>query len=115
MSNRDLVSVIIPTCNRANYPAESLESDLAQTYRNLEVIVVNDGSTDETKTKLEPFLHRKSYFEKPNGGKSSALNLGLKHISGDFVWVFDGDDVALPELVESHIKAIKPIIQWWIL
>lgn len=104
MSNQDLVSVIIPTYNRANYLVESLESVLAQTYRNLEVIVVNDGSTDETKTKLEPFLGRISYFEKSNGGKSSALNLGLKHISGDYVWVFDDDDVALPELVASHME-----------
>ena len=78
MSRQELVSVIIPTYNRANYLVESLESVLAQTYRNIEVIVVNDGSTDETKSKLEPFLDRISYFEKLNGGKSSALNLGLK-------------------------------------
>lgn len=102
-----MVSVIIPTYNRANYLVQSLESVLAQTYRNLEVIVVNDGSTDETKTKLEPYLNRISYFEKTNGGKSSALNLGLKHISGNYVWVFDDDDVALPELVESHISVFE--------
>lgn len=107
MSHQDLVSVIIPTYNRANYLVESLDSVLAQTYRNLEVIVVNDGSTDETKTKLVPFLDRISYFEKSNGGKSSALNLGLKHISGDYVWVFDDDDVALPELVELHISVFE--------
>ena len=107
MSNQELVSVIIPTYNRSNYLIQSLESVLAQTYRNLEVIVVNDGSTDETKTKLEPFLHRISYFEKSNGGKSSALNLGLKHISGNYVWVFDDDDVALPELVELHISVFE--------
>ncbi len=107
MSHQDLVSVIIPTYNRANYLVESLESVLAQTYRNLEVIVVNDGSTDETKTKLEPFLGRISYSEKSNGGKSSALNLGLKHVSGNYVWVFDDDDVALPELVESHISVFE--------
>lgn len=107
MSNQDLVSVIIPTYNRANYIVKSLQSVLTQTYRNLEVIVVNDGSTDETKTKLEPFLDRISYFEKTNGGKSSALNLGLEHISGDFVWVFDDDDVALPELVASHLSVFE--------
>lgn len=107
MSHQDLVSVIIPTYNRANYLVESLESVLAQTYRNLEVIVVNDGSTDETKAKLEPFLGRISYIEKSNGGKSSALNLGLKHISGNYVWVFDDDDVALPELVELHISVFE--------
>ena len=107
MSNQERVSVIIPTYSRADYLIQSLESVLAQTYRNLEVIVVNDGSTDETKTKLEPYLNRISYFEKSNGGKSSALNLGLKHISGDYVWVFDDDDVALPELVESHLSVFE--------
>ena len=107
MSHQERVSVIIPTYNRAGYLKQSLESVLAQTYRNLEVIVVNDGSTDETKTKLEPYLNRISYFEKSNGGKSSALNLGLKHISGEYVWVFDDDDIALPELVASHISVFE--------
>ena len=103
MIRQELVTVIIPTYNRANYLVESLESVLAQTYRNLEVIVVNDGSTDETKAALEPYRNRMSYFEKTNGGKSSALNLGLKHISGEYVWIFDDDDIAHPELVKSHM------------
>ncbi|MCE2440372.1 MAG: glycosyltransferase [Candidatus Latescibacteria bacterium] len=108
MSNQERrVSVIIPTYNRASYLVESLESVLAQTYRNLEVIVVNDGSTDETKVILEAYQDRISYFEKTNGGKSSALNFGLKHISGEYVWVFDDDDVALPELVASHISVFE--------
>ena len=107
MNRQELVSVIIPTYNRANYLVQSLESVLAQTYRNLEVIVVNDGSTDETKATLEPYRNRISYFEKTNGGKSSALNLGLKHISGEYVWVFDDDDVALPELVEFHMSVFE--------
>ena len=107
MSNRELVSVIIPTYNRASYLVQSLESVLAQSYRNLEVIVVNDGSTDETRAILEPYRNRIAYYEKTNGGKSSALNLGLKHISGEYVWVFDDDDVALPELVDSHMSVFE--------
>ena len=103
MNRQELVSVIIPTYNRANYLVQSLESVLAQTYRNLEVIVVNDGSTDETKATLEPYLNRIAYIEKENGGKSSAVNLGLKHIRGEYVWVFDDDDIALSELVESQM------------
>ena len=103
MIRQELVTVIIPTYNRANYLVQSLESVLAQTYGNLEVIVVNDGSTDETKATLEPYRNRMSYFEKTNGGKSSALNLGLKHISGEYVWIFDDDDIAHPELVKSHM------------
>lgn len=104
MNRQKLVSVIIPTYNRANYLVQSLESVLAQTYRNLEVIVVNDGSTDETKDELTPYRNRITYLEKANGGKSSALNLGLKHISGEYVWVFDDDDVALPELVACYME-----------
>ena len=107
MNRQELVSVIIPTYNRANYLVQSLESVLAQTYRNLEVIVVNDGSTDETKATLEPYRNRISYFEKTNGGKSSALNLGLKHISGEYVWVFDDDDIALSQLVDSYMAIFE--------
>ena len=107
MNNQELVSVIIPTYNRASYLVQSLESVLAQSYRNLEVIVVNDGSTDETRAILVPYRNRIAYYEKTNGGKSSALNLGLKHISGEYVWVFDDDDVALPELVKSHMDVFN--------
>ncbi len=107
MCPQELVSVIIPTYNRASYLIQSLESVLAQSYRNVEVIVVNDGSTDETRAILTPYRNRIVYFEKTNGGKSSALNLGLKHVSGEYVWVFDDDDVALPELIESHISVFE--------
>jgi len=107
MSRQELVSVIIPTYNRANYLVQSLESVLAQSYRNLEVIVVNDGSTDNPETRLEPYRNRILYLQKPNGGKSSALNLGLNHVSGQYVWVFDDDDIALPELVASHMSVFE--------
>lgn len=63
MIRQELVSVIIPTYNRANYVVELLESVFAQTYREIEVVFVNDGSTDETKALLEAFRYRISYFE----------------------------------------------------
>src|SRR5690606_24595967 len=90
------VSIIIPTYNRANYLKESLDSVIAQTYPNKEIIVINDGSTDETTEILQEYKHSIKYFNKENGGKSSAINLGLKKATGDYIWIFDDDDIALP-------------------
>ena len=107
MKNQDKVSVIIPTYNRAAYLIESLKSVLGQTCRNLEIVVVNDGSTDETKDRLETFKDCIVYLEKPNGGKSSAVNLGLRYVTGDYVWIFDDDDIALADKIEAHISLFK--------
>ncbi|MSS71055.1 MAG: glycosyltransferase family 2 protein [Candidatus Latescibacteria bacterium] len=111
MEGTKKVSVILPTYNRANYLIESLESLLAQTYPNIEIVVVNDGSTDETKDKLGAFRDRILYLEKSNGGKSSAINLGLRYATGDYVWVFDDDDIALPDMVESHVSLFEKILK----
>lgn len=99
------VTVIIPTFNRANYICESLASVLAQTVPPAQVIVVNDGSTDDTETVLQPYRDRILYLAKENGGKSTALNLALRHATGDFVWVFDDDDVAFPNALALHLEA----------
>ena len=109
MAGLKKVSVILPTYNRANYLIASLESLLAQTYPNIEILVVNDGSTDETAAKLAAFRDRILYIEKANGGKSSAVNRGLRYSTGDYVWVFDDDDIALPDLVESHVSVFEKI------
>ena len=59
----------------------------------------NDGSDDDTRQILKPYQDRLRVLEKPNGGKSSAVNLGLEHAQGDYIWVFDDDDLAYPDKI----------------
>ena len=105
--NDERVSVIIPTYNRAHFIVECIDAILSQTVRVSEIIVVNDGSTDGTIKALSPYMDRIIYLEKPNGGKSSALNLGLAHATGDFIWICDDDDLYLSDALETHLSAFK--------
>ena len=84
-----LVSVIIPVYNGGDYLAEAINSVLSQSYPNIEIIVVNDGSDDEDLTEKVAlsFGERIRYFSKKNGGVSSALNFGLKKMKGDFFFL----------------------------
>ena len=102
-----VVTVLIPTFNRAHILPECLESILAQTYTHLKIIVINDGSTDKTSEVIKPYLDRITYVEKENGGKSSALNTGLKYATGEFIWIMDDDDAALPDALEQHLEVFK--------
>ena len=79
MSIQPKVSIVIPVYNGANYLGEAIDSALEQTYENIEIIVVNDGSTDDGATREIALSYgdRIRYFEKENGGVSSALNLGI--------------------------------------
>ena len=103
-----LVSVIIPVYNGSDYVAKAIESAISQTYRNLEIIVVNDGSKDNglTKEAVLPFLkdERVKYIEKPNGGVSSVLNYGIEHFNGDFFVWLSHDDVFDPRSIELRIQ-----------
>jgi len=90
------VSVVVPTFNRAKYIEECIASILDQDIPPHEVIVVDDGSDDDTAERLAKFEGRILYLWKPNGGKSSALNKALPLVTGDWVWILDDDDVALP-------------------
>lgn len=101
------VSVIVPTFNRAHYLRECLDSLLAQTVAASEIIVVNDWSTDNTAEILREYGKAVRVIEKPNGGKSSALNVWLERASGDLVWIMDDDDVALPDALERHVDALE--------
>ena len=99
------VSVIIPTYNRANYVAEAITSALAQTQPPREVIVVDDGSTDDTANALAGFGDRIQVITQSNGGSSAARNAALSVAQGEFVAWLDSDDVWLPEKLARQLEA----------
>lgn len=97
------VSVVIPTYNYADFIGEAIESILAQTYPVSEIIVVDDGSTDETEQVVARFGDKISYIKKENGGVCSARNTGIKNSTGDFVAFFDADDISYPTRIEKQL------------
>ncbi|MHB0977643.1 MAG: glycosyltransferase family 2 protein [Candidatus Aquicultorales bacterium] len=101
-----LVSVIIPTYNGERYISETLKSVVEQTYPNLEIIVVDDASTDGTLEALKPFIRQIKLVErKVNGGVAAARNTGIKASSGDIVALLDQDDLWLPERLSKGVEA----------
>ncbi|MEW5746943.1 MAG: glycosyltransferase family 2 protein [Nitrospirota bacterium] len=103
------VSVIIPTYNRAHYLKKSVKSALRQTYGNLEVIVVDDGSTDNTRAVLQPYIddRRIIYLYQNNAGSpAKARNRGLRAASGDYIAFLDSDDVRMPESIERSVALL---------
>lgn len=99
------VTVLMPTFNRARYIRAALESVLNQTRKPLEIIVIDDGSTDETAAVCAAFGAAVSYVRQDrNQGKSAALNLGLSHARGEFIWVMDDDDIAPREALETLLS-----------
>ncbi|RII27582.1 MAG: hypothetical protein CXR31_04910 [Geobacter sp.] len=103
------VSIVIPVYNGSHYLREAIDSALTQTYKNTEVIVVNDGSTDGGKTEavVKSFGNRIRYFYKNNGGVSTALNLGIKEMTGDYFAWLSHDDVYFPNKIERQIDFIR--------
>lgn len=93
-SKYPLVSVVIPTYNSAKFIIECVESVLSQTYPNFEVIVLDDGSTDETEELLKPYSQKIQYIKKTNGGLASARNAGFMHTKGEYIAWLDADDIA---------------------
>lgn len=102
-----LISVIIPTYNRAHSVAESINSVLSQTCTNYEIIVVDDGSTDQTKETLRPYLHKIKYIYQKNKGVSAARNAGIKSSKGEWIAFLDSDDRWLPEKLYRQIEIIN--------
>lgn len=100
-----LVSVIIPSYNRANIIGDTIDSVLAQTYKPLEIIIVDDGSIDNTEEVVNQYVQRANipinYYKKTNGGCASARNLGLKYAKGDLIAFLDSDDRWFPETLEK--------------
>lgn len=100
------VTIVVPVYNGANYMKEAIDSALAQTYKNIEIIVVNDGSNDngEIKKIAESYGKKIRYIEKENGGVSTALNLALKEMTGDYFSWLSHDDRYYPDKVEKEVK-----------
>lgn len=100
------VSVIIPAYNVAGYISETLDSVLAQTYKDYEIIVINDGSPDTEKLEktLEKYLGKIIYLKHENKGAAIARNTGIEKARGDLIAFLDADDIWLPEFLESQIS-----------
>lgn len=107
-TNPILISVVIPTYNRANLVQATLKSILAQSYANFELIIVDDGSTDNTEQALQPFLSDKVfYYKKSNGERGAARNFGTHKAKGDYVNWFDSDDLMMPFHLEEAAMLLE--------
>jgi glycosyltransferase involved in cell wall biosynthesis len=103
-----LVSVIIPAFNAQDLIAETIDSILAQTYGNVEIIVVDDGSTDETSRIVRGYGPRVHYYHQSNsGGCAVPRNTGLKHCSGDFICFIDADDLMVPDRIACQVDFME--------
>ncbi len=100
---RPLVSVIIPTYNRAAMLVEAVDSVLAQTYRPFELIVVDDGSTDDTADRLKRYADRLTVVRQANQGVSAARNRGIGRAAGALIALLDSDDLWLPEKLAVQV------------
>lgn len=103
-----LISVIVPIYNTVEYLPRCVNSIRRQTYRNLEIILVDDGSTDNSGAMAEKFAledKRVKVFHKENGGSSSARNLGIDKAAGDFIGFVDSDDYIEPQMYERLLSA----------
>ena len=104
MVSRPLVSVVIDNYNYARYLGEAIDSALGQTYEPVEVIVVDDGSTDGSGAVLDGYGDRIRAFRRPNGGQASAMNFGLAQARGEVFIMLDADDTLAPDVVERAVR-----------
>jgi glycosyltransferase involved in cell wall biosynthesis len=105
------VSIVIPVYNGGNFMKEAINSALNQTYANTEVIVINDGSTDDGETEriALSYGNRIRYFSKSNGGVATALNDGVKNMTGEYFSWLSHDDVYTPEKIQSQIQLLASL------
>ena len=107
---RPLISVVIPIYNVEAFIKECLVSVMNQTYGNIEILSVNDGSTDHSREMMEPLAeqdHRIRILDKPNGGLSDARNYGIVHAKGEYICFVDGDDTIADTYVEKLYEVLK--------
>src|SRR3990170_7987927 len=107
MSGARLASIVVNNRNYARFLPEAIESALGQTYTPLEVIVVDDGSTDESRDVIERYRDRITPMLKSNGGQTSAFNQGFLASGGEVVCYLDADDALLPGAIEQAMKLFE--------
>ena len=108
MEKKSIVSIIIPTYNSVSFVTEAIDSALNQTFQDFEILVIDDGSTDETKKVLtEKYGDSIKYLYKENGGVSSARNYGIEKAKGKYIALLDADDVWLPEKLEKQVILLE--------
>jgi len=103
VDNNPLVSIVIPTYNYDNYLPIAIKSCIQQTYKNIEIIVVDDGSTDNTRAVVEGFRDSVRYIRQDNRGVSSARNRGLEGAQGSFITFLDADDALTTDSIEMRV------------
>lgn len=101
------ISVVIPTYNRGSFVEHAVDSVLAQTYKDYEIIVVDDGSTDDTREKIQSYGDRVRYLYQENRGPSAARNRGIMSASGKYIAFCDSDDRFLPKKLEQQVNFIN--------
>jgi len=104
MNTTPLVSVIIPTYNRSRIVGSAIDSALGQSYGNLEIIVIDDGSTDGTEVALKSYEGRIRYLKKENGGVSSARNAGIRASTGEYIAFLDSDDYWRKDKIRRQVE-----------
>ncbi len=110
MSENKELSIIMPIYNAEQWICETIDSVLAQTYTNWELLCVNDGSPDKSAEIVREYSEKDPriiLLDKPNGGVSSARNFGIEHAKGDYIAFLDADDIALPEMYQTLISLLE--------
>ncbi|MDY5040320.1 MAG: glycosyltransferase family 2 protein [Bifidobacterium animalis] len=114
MPNSNLVSIISPCYNGEGYVGTFLDSVLQQDYSNVEVILVDDGSSDNTQDKVLSYLERFKqrgyslrYLHQENGGQASAINAGLEEVHGEFLMWMDSDDILMPNALSKKVEFLQ--------
>lgn len=106
-----LVTIVIPVYNGEDYVKEAIDSALAQTYKNIEIIVVNDGSPDNSEEVIKTYFDKVRYIKKENGGVSTALNCAIREMKGSWLSWLSHDDLYLPQKVERQVQRLNEIIK----
>lgn len=103
-----LVSIIVPVYNVENYLTECIESTLNQTYHNVEIILIDDGSTDRSGKICDTYANKDNrikVFHKKNGGLSDARNMGIEKVTGEYIYFLDSDDILPTGAIEKMLNA----------